>query len=531
MNAEVRIHRPEGNELVRGVVAGDPKALRLFAHDWRGLDGYRARAAAIDVDDTGWLECVRAHGAAAEARLAELRERGGYVVTTGQQPGLFTGPLYTLYKALTAVRLASELQEELDRPVVPLFWIASEDHDWEEAHHTWVVGVDNELHRVAVPEVEGAGTEALRHVALGEAGRQAVEALRELLPPTEFVDDLLATLESAYDTDATLPTGFEACMAALLEPFGVLFVSAHDPVLKARSRPVLRSAIVDGAAQEAALTARSEDLEAAGYPVQVTILEDGLDLFLDGPEGRERIYRDAEGFHLRHSNTSYSREELLEILDREPGRLSPNVLLRPVVESAVFPTLAYVAGPGELTYWAELQPLFEAVGVEMPVVHPRLGATIIEGKIRKVLDKFEVTRERLEMPVHELAQELARDGLPEAANTALGKIRGAIGQGSGELTSAVRDLDPTLKGPIGHARGVAFEAFAEAERKILQAVKREQEIALQQIEKARLHLHPNGRPQERVMNVTYYWARFGASFVQSVYDEMPAALPAASTPA
>jgi len=531
MNAEIRIHRPEGNDLVRGVVAGESEALRFFAHDWRSIEGYRARAEAIDPSDTAWLSCVRAHGAVAERRLAELEESGGYVVTTGQQPGLFTGPLYTLYKALTAVRLAEQLQEELGTPVVPLFWVASEDHDWDEAHHTWVVGVDNELHRVAVPTVEGAGSEALWHVGLGDAGREAVDALRELLPPTEFVDELFETLEAAYDGDSTLPSGFERSMAELLEPFGVLFVSAHDSRLKELSRPILRAAIEDAAGQEQALAARAAELEAAGYPVQVPILEDGLDLFLDGPEGRERIYRDADGFHLRHSNAAFSRAELLEILESEPGRLSPNVLLRPVVESGVFPTLSYVAGPGELTYWAELQPLFESLGVPMPVVHPRLGATIIEGKIRKVLDKFEVTRERLEMPAHELAQEMARDGLPEEASAALAKIRGAIGQGSGELTAAVKALDPTLKGPIGHARGVAFEAFAEAERKILQAVKREQEIALQQIEKARLHLYPNGKPQERSMNASYYLARFGASFVQSVYDEMQAALPAASTPA
>jgi len=531
MNAEVRIHRPDGNPLVRGVVEGAAEALRFFAHDWRSIEGYCARAEAIDASDTGWLDCVRAHGEIANSRLEELRRDGGYVVTTGQQPGLFTGPLYTLYKALTAVRLAEELQSELQAPVVPLFWVASEDHDWDEAHHTWLVGVDNELHRVAVPEVDGAGAEALWRVGLGKAGVDAVEELRALLPPTEFVDELFTTFGEAYDGDATLPSGFERCLAELLAPFGVLFVSAHDPRLKELSRPILRSAMEAGATHERLLAARADELEAAGYPVQVPILGGGLDLFLDGPEGRERIYRDVDGFRLHGSGAHFSLDDLRTILDEEPVRVSPNVLLRPVVEGGVFPTLAYVAGPGELTYWAELQPLFEALGVAMPVVHPRLGATIVEGKIGKVLEKFDVTDARLEMPAHELAQELARDGLPEDAVAALGKIRGAIGEGTGELTQAVRSLDPTLKGPIGHARGAAFEAFAEAERKILQAVKREQEIALQQVEKARLHLYPGGKPQERMMNVSYYLARFGAPFVQEVYDEMSAALPAASTPA
>jgi bacillithiol biosynthesis cysteine-adding enzyme BshC len=320
-------------------------------------------------------------------------------------------------------------------------------------------------------------------------------------------------------------------MAELLAPFGVLFTSAHDPALKLRSRAMLRAAVVDAAEHEAALAARAGELEAAGFKVQVPILEGGVDVFLDGPAGRERLYRDADGFHLRHSGTRLSAEEVLDVIESDPARVSPNVALRPVVESAVFPTLSYVAGPGELAYWAELHPLFEALEVTMPVVHPRLGATIVEGKIQKVLDKFHVTRERLEMPSHELASELARDEMPEAARAALGRIRGAIGQASAELTEAVRDLDPTLKGPIGSARGAAFEAFADAEKKIVQAVKREQEIVLAQIEKARLHLYPGGAPQERVMNATYYLARFGASFVQEVYEAMSAALPAASTPA
>ncbi len=531
MNAEIRIHRPEGNALVRGVVVGAPEALRFFPHDWRELEGYRARAAALDPTDTSWLAAVRAHGPAAEARRDELAERGGFVVTTGQQPGLFGGPLYTLYKALTAVRLAGELEAEFGLPVVPLFWIASEDHDWDEAHHTRVVGVDNELYRIEVPSVERAGQDALWRVGIGEGGLDAVARLRELLPPTEFAGPLLGSLERAYRAETTLPDAFEACMAELLAPLGVLFTSAHDPALKSASRDILRAAATDAAEHESALAARAQELEGAGFPVQVSILEGGVDLFMDGPAGRERVYRDADGFHLRGSGTRVSGDELARIIDADPQRVSPNVVLRPVVESAVFPTLSYVAGPGELAYWAQLQPLFDALGVAMPVVHPRLGATIVESKVGKVLDKFSVTRERLEMPLHELASELARDEMPEAARAALGRIRGAIGQGSSELTDAVRDLDPTLKGPIGSARGAAFEAFAEAEKKIVQAVKREQEIALAQIEKARLHLYPEGAPQERVINANYYLARFGASFVQEVLDAMPAALPSASTPA
>jgi len=525
MNAEIRIHRPASNALVQDVLAGVDAALRLYRFDWRDPEAYRTRAAEIDREDLGWLDAVRAHGPAAEAQLDRLREEGGYVVTTGQQPGLFSGPLFTLYKALTAVRLAEQLEAELGRPVVALFWVASEDHDWDEAHHTWVIGTDNELHRVSVDAVEGSGSQALHRVALEGEGAAAVEALRPLLPDSDFSGELLEALQNAYGEGATLPSGFEATMAHLLEPFGVLFTSADDPVVKQRSLKVLRSEATSSALHQEKLSARSRELESLDYPVQVGILEGGVNLFLDGPGGRERLYRDGDGFILRHSETRVGADELARVLSEEPGRVSPNVLLRPVCEAEAFPTLAYVAGPGEGSYWAQLQPLFEAIGTGMPVVHPRMGATVVEGKIQKVLDKFGLDEDRLRTPFHELAQELARDEVPDDVREALGKIRGAIGQGSGELTEAARNIDPTLKGPIGHARGAAFEAFADAEKKILQALKRENEIALQQVEKAQLHLFPNGSPQERVLNASYYLARFGASFLQSVYDAMPDALP------
>lgn len=189
--------------------------------------------------------------------------------------------------------------------------------------------------------------------------------------------------------------------------------------------------------------------------------------------------------------------------------VSPNVLLRPVVEAAVFPTVAYVAGPGEIAYLAQLAPLFEAHGVSAPVVVPRRTVTLVESKIRKVLDKFGLEPPALDRAFHELAGDIARDELPGSVREALGRLKGSIGQGTAALTEAARDVDPTLKGPISHARSVAFDAVAEAEKKIVQAVKRENEIALQQLEKAQLHLYPGGTPQERRLNVFYYLVRYG----------------------
>ena len=246
-------------------------------------------------------------------------------------------------------------------------------------------------------------------------------------------------------------------------------------------------------------------------------MEGGVNLFLEGPLGRERLYRENGGVRLHASGEVLTLREVSTRATQDPSLLSPNVLFRPVVESAVFPTLSYVAGPGETAYFGQLGDFFRAFGMRMPVVHPRLGATVVEAKVRKVLDKFGLEPTALERPFHEVAGDIAREEIPAEVQAALASLRGAIGRGVGELQGAVKALDPTLKGPTQHVRAQAFAALDEVERKVVQAVKRENDIALTQLEKARLHLYPDGRLQERVFNVFYYLTRYGGAFLDEIH--------------
>ena len=210
-------------------------------------------------------------------------------------------------------------------------------------------------------------------------------------------------------------------------------------------------------------------------------------------------------------------DEILARQAEDLAVLSPNVLLRPVVESEVFPTLAYVGGPGEMAYFAQLKAYFEAHGMTMPVVYPRWTATPLESKIRKVLDKFGLEVEALQRPFHEMAGEIARDEMPEEVRSSLGRLRGEIAKGVAQVQEATKTLDPTLKGPTQHVRSQAFAALDELERKVVQAVKREAEITLSQLEKAQLHLYPNGKPTERVQSPFYFLARYGGSVLDALY--------------
>jgi len=224
---------------------------------------------------------------------------------------------------------------------------------------------------------------------------------------------------------------------------------------------------------------------------------------------------------LRASKERLSSAELEGLLEADPGRFSANVVLRPVVESAVFPTLAYVGGPGEVRYLAQTGCLFERHGVGMPVVFPRLGVTLVESKVRKVLDKFGVDVDAfVGRPVHELVAEVVQDEVPEAVRSALGDLRRSLQEGHQAVYETAQAIDPTLKGPIFHARNEGLKAISEMEKRIRQHVKLKQETELEQLGKAAVNLAPESKAQERVLNVHQYLARYGPALIPGLLDRM-----------
>lgn len=467
---------------------------------------------------------VRKPSPAAEAKLDRFVDEGGYMVSTGQQPGLFGGPMYSLYKALTVVQLAEALEPLLDRPVLPLFWVGSEDHDWAEADHTHLLDRNNDLHTFRLPEPDGSPARPLFRIPLKEGLHEALGSFCEVLPDTDFSQTFLESLRDSYSAGRTLSDGFVEILEGWLEHLPLLFTEAHHPTLKEASQSVLFRELDESESHEALLHRAGSHLEMEGYSLQVPILEGGVNLFFEGSAGRDRLYRNGPDFRLNRAETALSRAEIVERAEEDPSLLSPNVLLRPVVESAVFPTLAYVAGPGEMAYFAQIKELFQAHEIRMPVVFPRHSATLLEGRVEKILDKFHLTLDTLSRPHHELAGEIAREEIPPDIRKALGEIRGAVGQGTGALLKAAREVDPTLKGPITNARNSSFSAFDEAEKKILQAVKRQNEIALGQLEKAQSNVFPLGQPQERVLNPHYYLTRYGPELIRSLSDAFTVAL-------
>ena len=312
---EVQVGRP-WKGLGGAYVRGEPDALRWFPGNWQDPDAWRARARDVaerfaPAARARAVEMMEAPTRATQEKLQRVASGDGFIVSTGQQPGLFAGPGYTVFKALSAVALARWLEALLDMPVVPVFWVASEDHDWAEVDHVDLVGVDNELHRVTLPQPVGAGAQPLYRMPLGPGVGSALDELAGFLPQTEFTPAYLEVLREAWRPGIAINDGVRTTLGRLLGGHGIALLDAADPLLKARSVPVLEAELRGAGTHEAGLAARGAELLAAGWPLQVPILEGGVNLFVEGPEGRERLYRSGKAFRLHKSGTPLALDDLL----------------------------------------------------------------------------------------------------------------------------------------------------------------------------------------------------------------------------
>ncbi len=530
-NIEIVTGRLRGTRLVEDYYAGAPGLAPFFSGSPWDPEAYRRRARDVGARfDRAARARVAATmqpvGKGAAERLRAVVEEDGFFVTTGQQTGLFTGPLYTIYKALSAVRLAQAVEAELGKPVLPLFWIASYDHDFEEINHAEVLDAQNALHRIELPNDPAAPPVSMARRRLGAGVESTLEQLAQLLPPSEFAPPLLDLARNAHRPDATVAEAFEAMMAGVLAPFQVVLVDPSHPELKRLAAPVLRDEIGHAAENEAALERQTARLVEAGYHAQVSVGGGAVNVSYEDESGRERLVREDGSFLLRRTKRHLQATEVQALLDSEPERFSPNVLLRPVVESALFPTVAYVAGPAELSYFAQTGCLFKAHGLEMPLVHPRASVTLVERKVAKVVEKYGLTLDAFHQPVRELAARIVRDEMPPEVAAAAAALRRSLQEGYAALTEAAQRLDPTLKGPLTAARNSSDVALREAEKKILSHAKAKSAETVEQLEKAAANLFPRGTPQERVLNVLPYLARYGPELLTAIAEALPIAIDA-----
>ncbi len=434
------------------------------------------------------------------------------VVVTGQQVGLFTGPLYTIYKALTVVQLARRLEDRHPFRFLPLFWMASDDHDFAEVNHAVVFDRGNRLKDLRHPDAHPPGG-PVGPFRLGPKIETLLAQLDEVLPESEFKPRVMEWARGAYRPTATLCEAFARAMLALFAEDGLVLVDPMEPELRRLAEPIFRAELEADPPSAELLTQRNRELAARGYQAQIHAQPEMVNVFvlLDGL--RAALVRDGGGYRLKSGDRGFSSAELLELLRRSPERFSPNAALRPIVQDHIFPVAAYVAGPAEIAYYAQLSGLYELFGVPMPVIYPRASLTLVEARVTELLRKFKLRLEDVFVDQARLATQVVGDQLPEELEGLLEGCRRQIGDAFQALLEKAVVFEPTLRDYLQSAAGKVEHQLEGVGHKLRQAQRAREKASRGQIARISGHLFPDGQLQERVVNIIPFLVRHGLGFI------------------
>jgi bacillithiol biosynthesis cysteine-adding enzyme BshC len=505
------------HEKLASFFAGDPADPSAWSAATRRTQRHARPRAAI----AGMLAAQQARrGSPPEARAAAaaLANPGTVAVVTGQQAGLFGGPLFTLLKALTAVRLARRVARDQGVTAVPVFWIDAEDHDWDEIAACGVLGPDHLLRQIAVDAPEGAGERPIASLVYGEAVARAIDELATTLPATEFTPALLDGLRAAYRPGRGVADAFGAWLDQVLGPHGLVVYDASDPAAKPFAAPVFRRELEQAGTTTRLAAEAGAALTGLGYHMQVTPHEGQAALF-DLVGGRRAIRAAGDDFLI--GDEAVSRAALLERATARPETFSPNVLLRPIVQDTIFPTVCYVAGPSELAYLGQLKAVYDAFGVPMPLIQPRATATVLDSAGVRFLTRYKVALPSLEAQDEHALNALLRSQLPPAVDRSMQEAEREIAVRLDAVIRAVPAIDPTLEGAARNTLGKLQHELRTLSGKIVQAAKRRDETLRRQFQQVRGQAFPGGAPQERSVGFISFLNKYGPAFVDRLAAELP----------
>lgn len=455
----------------------------------------------------------------AEEHLNDFRE-GASVVITGQQAGLLTGPLYTIHKAISAIVLAKQATEELGAKVVPVFWIAGEDHDLAEISHLYRE-VNGRVEKLNFPHMEYGKKTASTAVLNKTKIRNFLEEYFRGLPETEHSADLQQMVYGFLDSAETYTEFFSVFLNHFFHKEGLLFIDAAHPEMRKYEADYFKQLITLSPQIAKEVYAVEQELAAAGYAAPLAAEPDAANLFITVNGERILLKRDKEMFTGNDGKVRFSQQELLDIAERTPEILSNNVVTRPMMQEMVFPVLSFVGGPGEIAYWSLLRNAFGLLDMEMPVIMPRLGMTFINRKVQVLLEKYSLTFNDLviEQKAAVLKAELLDTVKDREAERLIDelelKIQDEYKEIKEKFAAVSNGLTPLVEKNLQfHLKQLDFLKNKLEDEVILQNA-----VQFGHYDLLENELIPNGSPQERIYNPMPYLNDYGMDLVDQILNQ------------
>ena len=448
-------------------------------------------------------------GDATASKLDLLSRPDTVVVATGQQVGLYGGPVFALYKALTAIELARKLRDS-GQPAVAVFWLATEDHDLAEIDHTWLLNAGARPARIQVKaphrEDQPVGSVVIEDTALDQ--------VRSHLDGLPFAEEAITLARESYPAGISFRDGFRTLLGRLVPNDGLIFLDPMDPAIRQLAAPLFDQALERADELNQALRERCDALEAAGYHAQVRVTPETSLLFRIDKDRRIVLKKTKRGYE--GGGQFHSVEDLRAKLAREPQEFSPNALLRPVTQDFLLPTAAYVAGPAEVAYLAQAGVIYERLLGRMPVVLPRLSVTVLDSKAERLLSKYGLAPADCFQAEAELRRRIADHLIPEGLDKQLETSQTQIEKALENAHRALTSFDPTLGQALDNTSKKMLYQFGKIRSKAAQEGLRRDSRAEGDAAYLASLVYPERSPQERVYSVLSFYARYGPEFVDTV---------------
>jgi bacillithiol synthase len=452
--------------------------------------------------------------------LAKLQESNSAVVIGGQQAGLLTGPLYSIHKVISIVKLAEEKEKELGIPVIPVFWIAGEDHDYHEVNHVYIPS-DRKLVKKIYPEkmiqkkmVSDILIDTERCLSWA---REVIESLGE----AEFTMETQNFLRAAIKQSRNFVDFFGMLIMEMFKEKGLLLMDSGNPEIRRLERDIFQSMIQNHHAISSALHEQQKVILENGFPLTIESAQNSANLFYYEEKYNERLLlefnEETQLFMSKNKTVSFSPEEIQQIALDFPERLSNNVVTRPLMQELLFPTLAFIAGPGEIAYWAELKKVFELYEIKMPPIVPRLNITLVERAVDSDIQDLGLTiekvlREGTASAVTDFFNSVKDVELEEQFN----QIKGHFSEQYKIIEAKLANLDKGLLPLLLKNEAKLLEEIDFMKNKIEASIQMRHAITFEKFNRIENSLRPNGGPQERMWNIFYFLNRYGFSIIEDI---------------
>lgn len=438
--------------------------------------------------------------------IESLLNKNAFTVTTGHQLCLFTGPNYFIYKIISAINLTKTLKLHFpDKTFVPVYWMASEDHDFDEINHIHTFG------KKILWETDQTGS-------VGEFNlqgiKESIEELKKILGENDYANSLVQLFEKAYLTHNNLTDATRYLVNELLGEYGIVILDGNDKELKALFKGEFKADCFENRSFKFA-TQTIDELKKENYNIQVNPRE--INIFYKENNLRERIEKNGDVYTVVNTELSLTKTELEKIIETSPEKLSPNVVLRPLYQQKILPNIAYVGGPGEIAYWLEYKAMFKAYNICFPILMPRNFVTIIDKGTQSKLQKLNFSINDIFKDGDELVKQHIKT---QHADVHLEKEKALLTEVFLSVLNVVSDIDKSLSGTVEAEKQKALNGLQNIEHKINRALKQKSETDINQIWSIKGKLYPNNTPQERWDNFSMYYTKYGKAFISELMNEL-----------